>query len=86
METPEQLMERALGMAREIAACSPQSLREVKRLVAPAARRKAPEIRLAAEINSFASTQRDGDLEEGLRAFREKRAPGFGAPKDDPES
>ena len=83
---PEQLMERALGMAREIAACSPQSLREVKRLVAPAARRKAPEIRLAAEIDSFASTQRDGDLEEGLRAFREKRAPGFGAPKDDPES
>ncbi len=73
-ETPEQVEERALGLAQEIAAASPAATRWLKReliLDAPLERF------LAHEARGQAETFKGPELVEGVRAVREKRAPRF---------
>lgn len=71
------LMPRARSIASEIAARSPEALREIKRLVSPRARAADQATRLAAEIDSFTAYQSGSDLREGLSAFLEKRDPEY---------
>ena len=83
----DQLMVRAHTIAQDIAKRSPQVLSEIKKMVTPAAREKPISTRLSAEISHFAKYQNEGDLAEGLRAFREKDTPSFGQKaKPDPDA
>ncbi|MGH1424184.1 MAG: AMP-binding protein [Pseudooceanicola sp.] len=74
---PEHLMPRARAIAADVAACSPQVLGEMKRLVTPMSRQNDQASRLTAELDRFAAYQSCGDLAEGLAAFRDKRRPDF---------
>lgn len=73
----EALMDRARALAAEIAACSPEVLRRIKRLTAPETRSPGRQARLDAEIAAFRDHLAGKDLAEGLAAFREKRVPGY---------
>jgi acyl-CoA synthetase (AMP-forming)/AMP-acid ligase II/enoyl-CoA hydratase/carnithine racemase len=72
----DRLMIRAIEIAREICAASPEVARHVKVLTrAPANENR--QARLRAEIDRFRLHVEGADLAEGLAAFRGKRAPVF---------
>jgi acyl-CoA synthetase (AMP-forming)/AMP-acid ligase II/enoyl-CoA hydratase/carnithine racemase len=73
----DQLLHRAETIARDIAKCSPEVVRRVKRLVAPAAQGTARKDRMAAEITAFSRHIDDRNLTQGLQAFREKKTPKY---------
>jgi enoyl-CoA hydratase/carnithine racemase len=72
----DRLMERAMELAGEIAARSPEAVRRIKALTARGSD-PARKARLRAEIESFAAHLSGADLAEGLAAFRAKRAPAY---------
>ncbi len=70
------LMDRAIELAREVAARSPEAVRGIKALI----RRGDDPARnacLRAEIDAFAAHLQGSDLAEGLAAFAAKRAPDY---------
>lgn len=70
-------VERALAMAREMAAFSPLVLRTLKRFVTEGVLPQGPSERMA-RVNRDLGIVRDSqDGQESLRAFREKRRPAF---------
>jgi len=73
----DQLQERSLALAREIAARSPQALRHIKALVHPRMRSEGRAQRLQAELEHFAAHLHGTDLQRGLAAFRAKHDPQF---------
>ncbi|MBA2467819.1 MAG: enoyl-CoA hydratase/isomerase family protein [Chloroflexia bacterium] len=78
---PDELMEKALDMARLIAANSPRSVREAKRLIA-LTRGATWRDGLAAEATTFGAAFGTPDQIEGMTAFVEKRKPAF---SDEPQ-
>ena len=74
---PDQLQQRSLALAREIAARSPQALRHVKALTHPRARDERRAQRLSDELDHFAAHLLGTDLQRGLAAFRAKHDPRF---------
>ena len=72
--SPAQLQERALGLARSMAEKAPVSLQLTKQLVNAAAGEDAAAA-LEAMAGALAATTEDGA--EGVRSFREKRAPRY---------
>jgi enoyl-CoA hydratase/carnithine racemase len=74
---PEQLQQRSLALARDIAARSPEALRHVKALTHPRARDERRAQRLSDELDHFAAHLLGTDLKRGLAAFRAKRDPNF---------
>jgi len=70
-----QLMARARELAREIGRASPQVLRRVRALTRANDIDPGRPARIRAEIERFAEHLHDGDLAEGLAAFRAKRQP-----------
>jgi acyl-coenzyme A synthetase/AMP-(fatty) acid ligase/enoyl-CoA hydratase/carnithine racemase len=72
----DRLMIRAIEIAREICAASPEVTRHVKALTRPSAD-DGRQARLRAEIDRFRLHLDGADLAEGLAAFRAKRAPVF---------
>ena len=70
----DRLMDRALGLAREIALCSPEAIAHIKALTAPSPER---ERRFEAELEHFAEHVRGRDLARGLSAFAARRAPEY---------
>lgn len=79
---PEQLMDRAMDLARELADGPQVAMRLLKRSVYNAA-----EQTFAHALDDIAAktavSDHHPDAREGLRAFREKRPPRFNAPPDD---
>ncbi|MFN0178622.1 MAG: enoyl-CoA hydratase/isomerase family protein [Gemmatimonadales bacterium] len=72
----DRLMPRALELARTVAANAPVSVRLIKRLL-----RRSWEVDLEAmlqyEVDGMMACMASEDIEEGLRAFAEKRAPAW---------
>lgn len=73
---PEQLLERALAMARELATGPQAAMRLLKRAVYTAAETTFPQA-LDDIATRTAITDHLPDAREGVAAFREKRAPRF---------
>ena len=73
----EQLMERAMEMARAIAKASPEVNRHVKALTAAATRDPGRAARIKAELTHFTEHLEGRDLQAGLAAFRAKKPPAF---------
>ncbi|CAA9290569.1 MAG: Enoyl-CoA hydratase [uncultured Corynebacteriales bacterium] len=71
-----EVLPRTLALAAEIAAGAPQPLRQLKRSLAGSATRTLVE-QLEVEASAQAENYRSEDVEEGLRAARERRAPVF---------
>jgi len=71
---PEKLLDRALEIAREIAANGPVALAQAKYAINKGAEVSLP-VGLAIESNAYAVTIPTKDRIEGLAAFREKRKP-----------
>jgi enoyl-CoA hydratase/carnithine racemase len=71
-----ELMPTALELAEEIAASAPRSIRLVKRLLQRAWQTDLSSM-LLAEIDGVMETIVSPDLEEGMRAFLEKRDPRY---------
>ncbi|MBX5454025.1 MAG: AMP-binding protein [Acidobacteriia bacterium] len=69
----ERLMERAMEIAREISACSPEAIRHMKALIGPGARSAERAKRLRAELERFAVHVQGSDLAKGLAAFKAKQ-------------
>ncbi len=74
----ERLHERVREIVADIRRCSPQALSHIRWLTRPGSRDAERQARLRAEIERFALHLDGGDLEEGLRAFGEKRQPEYG--------
>lgn len=76
---PDQLMERATALARELLHCGPEALALTKRYLADLVRQMSPGteegVRVSAELRLGA------EAAEGLKAFLEKRQPGWCPPK-----
>jgi enoyl-CoA hydratase/carnithine racemase len=70
----DRLMDRAGALAREIARCSPESVRRIKALTAPSPERQR---RFEAELERFAEHVRGADLARGLAAFRNRQPPSY---------
>jgi enoyl-CoA hydratase/carnithine racemase len=73
----EQLMARAMEIAREVCALSPEVLRHVKSLTRRSAYDEQRADRLRAELGRFETHIGGADLAEGLAAFRAKRQPEY---------
>jgi len=71
---PAALMERATHLARDMATKAPVSLQLTKQLINAAAG-EDPAVTLEAMAGALAATTEDGA--EGVRSFREKRAPNY---------
>jgi enoyl-CoA hydratase len=71
-----EVLPRTLALAAEIAAAAPQPVRQLKRSLAGAGRRSLAE-QLDVEAAAQAENFRTADVEEGLRAARERRDPHF---------
>jgi len=71
---PERLMDRAMEIAREIAANGPVALAQAKYAINKGVEVSLP-VGLAIESNAYAVTIPTKDRIEGLTAFREKRKP-----------
>ncbi len=69
----ERLLERAMEIAREIAARSPEAIRHTKMLTGRIARPPERQERIRAEIDRFALHVDGRDLANGLAAFKAKR-------------
>ena len=72
----DEVLESALALAEEIAACAPLAVRGVKRSLAASEQARLDE-QLDAEAREQSLCYESADLAEGLRAIREKRAPSF---------
>jgi enoyl-CoA hydratase len=72
----EDVVPRALQLASAIARSAPQPVRQLKRSLAEAGRRTLAE-QLEAEASAQAANYRTTDVDEGLLAARERRAPRF---------
>lgn len=70
-------VDAALAMAQELAAMAPLVLRTIKRFVRDDVLPRGPSERMALTLSQLGAIQGSRDIEEGRRAFREKRAPGF---------
>ena len=77
----ENLMDRALAIAREICLRSPEANRHIKALTGRRVRSRDRESRLQAELEHFAQHLEGADLASGLDAFRIKQAPRFRDPR-----
>lgn len=73
----DQLHQRVQEIARDICRTSPQVLSHIRWLTRPGSRDTERQARMQAEIARFGHHLDGGDLEEGLRAFAEKRRPDF---------
>lgn len=71
-----QQLEVALGMAQEIAGMAPLVIRTIKRFVGQILPQSPSEI-YAQTLQQLEAIRTSSDLEEGKRAFKEKRAPRF---------
>jgi enoyl-CoA hydratase/carnithine racemase len=74
--TPEQVLPEAVALAGEIAGCAPRAVRGIKRALARTLDSSLAE-QLAFEAEQQALCYESADLEEGLAAARERRAPRF---------
>ena len=72
----EEVVPRTLDLATAIARSAPQPVRQLKRSLAEASRRTLDE-QLDAEAAAQAANYRTTDVDEGLLAARERRAPRF---------
>ena len=72
----EDVLPRTLELAAAIAGSAPQPVRQLKRSLAGAGRRTLAE-QLDVEAAAQAQNYRTADVDEGLRAARERRAPAF---------
>ena len=70
---PEQLMSRAMGVARDICQRSPEAVAHIKFLTGKRARIPDRQNRIAAEIERFALHVDGTDLARGLSAFKSKQ-------------
>ncbi len=77
----ERLMDRALEIARDIAARSPEANRHIKSLIGRAAVALDRDARLRAELAAFKDHLIGSDLATGLAAFRTKQAPRYRDPE-----
>jgi enoyl-CoA hydratase len=73
---PAEVLPRTLALATAIAASAPQPVRQLKQSLAGAAGRTL-EAQLDVEAAAQAENYRSADVDEGLRAARERRAPVF---------
>jgi enoyl-CoA hydratase len=73
---PAEVLPRTLALATAIAASAPQPVRQLKQSLAGAAGRTL-EAQLDVEAAAQAENYRSTDVDEGLRAARERRAPCF---------
>lgn len=73
----ENLMERAMEIARQICRASPEVNRHIKALTTGAPRSERRAARIRAELERFAQHLSGVDLAKGLAAFRDKRDPRF---------
>ena len=71
----DELLDRARVLAASIGACSPEVLRQIKKLTAAG---DGETVTGRDEIDAFLSHADGADLSEGLRAFAEKRVPHYG--------
>ena len=71
-----EVLPRTLALAAEIAAAAPQPVRQLKQSLAGAGSRSLQE-QLDLEASAQAANYRTADVDEGLRAARERRAPRF---------
>ncbi len=74
----DQLEAAALRLAREIARCGPVALRAAKRAIEDGLAAGPLSAGLEVEWQNYLTTIPTEDRREALRAFREKRPPGFG--------
>ena len=72
-----ELDDRAMALARKLAAGAPAAQQETKRLLRAPSRRSIEE-QVAAEAESLGRCALTGDYAEGLRAILDRRAPCFG--------
>ncbi len=72
----DDVVPRALDLAREVAGSAPQPVRQLKQSLQETWRRTLPE-QLEAEAGYQADNYRTDDVLEGLAAVRERRAPRF---------
>jgi enoyl-CoA hydratase len=72
----ENVLEAALVLARELAACAPRSMAQAKRLLNRSPDMTAEEA-LAEEADALDAIMETEDWAEGVRAFAEKRPPRF---------
>lgn len=73
----DQLMDRAMEMAREISKRSPEAIRHTKALIRPTVRSVERDSRIEAELERFAEHVDGSDLKKGLEAFRLKQEPQY---------
>lgn len=73
----EHLLGRAQDLAWSISRNSPEAVRKIKQLANPNVATADRARRLQKEITAFASHLKGKDLQEGLRAFGEKRLPEY---------
>lgn len=69
----DQLMDRAMEIAREISKRSPEAVRHTKALIRPIIRSVERDSRIEAELERFAKHVDGSDLAKGLQAFRQKQ-------------
>ena len=74
--SPAELLPSAQEMAEDVARAAPRSIRLVKRLLQRAWQTDLPSI-LQAEVDGLLETIQSPDLDEGVRAFLEKRDPRY---------
>lgn len=72
----DQVLDRAMALAGELAAQAPVSLRLAKRLLRKAPER-SPDAAMRAEERALLRCMETEDWKEGIRAFHEKRPPSF---------
>lgn len=73
----DRLMLRAMELAKEIGANSPDAIRHIKALTGPMSRPTNRGARIHAELEHFAEHLRGDDLAKGLASFRTKQKPSY---------
>ena len=73
---PEEVLEAALELAKELAASAPLSMAQAKRLLGRSPEMTAEEA-MAEEADALDAIMETEDWAEGIRAFAEKRPPRF---------
>ncbi|TXL64899.1 enoyl-CoA hydratase [Zeimonas arvi] len=72
-----QQVEAALAMARELAGMAPLVLQTIKRFVTESVLAQGPSEKMGRAQRELGIVRDSADIEEGMLAFREKRAPRF---------
>ena len=73
---PEELQDRAWGMAKRLAAKPPAALRQMKAMMKQSPNQPLDKV-IRAEVDAIGERFRHGEAREALSAFTEKRAPDF---------